>query len=63
MPQDPTPVCAHHPGDVRMRLQSLHSDSIRPESLAGLFTCPECGAERRVPMTQEELALAEAEVA
>lgn len=46
-----------------MRLQSLHSDATQPERLDALFACPECGAERRLPLTQADLAQAPAEVA
>ena len=58
-----SPVCAHHPGEVRMKLQSLHSDATQPDRLAGLFSCPECGDERRLPLTDGDLAKAQAEVA
>ena len=50
MSHDEAPVCARHNDDVRMRLRTLHSDSTRPEELIGLFECPECGHERRVPI-------------
>lgn len=46
-----------------MGLQSLHSDATEPERLAALFSCPECGAERMLPMTQSDLGEARAEVA
>lgn len=33
-----------------MRLATLHSDRVSPSLLMGLYVCPECGVERRVPM-------------
>jgi len=33
-----------------MSLRTLHSDASRPDQLLGLFECPECGYERRVPV-------------
>ncbi len=33
-----------------MRLRSMHSDNIAPDQLLGLFECPECGHERRLPI-------------
>ncbi len=50
MSPEEAPVCTRHEGDVRMSLRTLHSDSTRPEELLGLFECPECGHERRVPL-------------
>jgi hypothetical protein len=50
MSHDEAPVCARHNDDVTMRLRTLHSDSSKPEELIGLFECPECGHERRVPI-------------
>jgi predicted RNA-binding Zn-ribbon protein involved in translation (DUF1610 family) len=47
---DDSPVCARHEGDVAMRLRSMHSDNIAPDQLLGLFECPECGHERRLPI-------------
>jgi hypothetical protein len=47
---DQAPVCARHEGEVRMELRSLHSQLSRPEELVGLFECPECGFERRLPV-------------
>jgi hypothetical protein len=47
------PVCNRHDGEVRMSLRSLHGDSSRPDQLLGLYECPDCGDERRVPLTAE----------
>jgi transcription elongation factor Elf1 len=33
-----------------MKLRSIHTDSGRPEQLVGLFECPDCGHERRLPL-------------
>ena len=33
-----------------MRLRTIHSDSSRPDRLVGLYECPECGYERRLPI-------------
>jgi len=33
-----------------MRLRSMHSDSSRPDTVVGLYECPECGHERRQPI-------------
>jgi hypothetical protein len=47
---DDSPVCARHEGGVPMRLRSMHSDRTTPDQLLGLFECPECGDERRLPI-------------
>ncbi|WP_338199084.1 hypothetical protein [Candidatus Nephthysia bennettiae] len=33
-----------------MRLRTIHSDHSRPDRLLGLYECPECGYERRLPI-------------
>jgi hypothetical protein len=33
-----------------MRLRTLHSDQLAPGRLLGVYVCPQCGAERRLPM-------------
>jgi hypothetical protein len=33
-----------------MLLSSLHSDRSSPKDLVALYECPECGAERRLPV-------------
>jgi hypothetical protein len=50
MSHEAAPVCVQHDGDVRMSLRTLHSDVASPGQLLGLFECPQCGHERRVPM-------------
>lgn len=47
---DESPVCARHEGEVPMRLRSMHSERSAPDRLVGLFECPECGQERRLPI-------------
>lgn len=44
------PTCPRHPGDILMRLRTIHSDSSTPDRLVGLYECPECGYERRLPI-------------
>jgi len=44
-----------------MLLSSLHSDRSNPCDLVALYECPECGAERRLPV--ELRRVAESEVA
>ena len=51
MTWDQAPACERHEGDgVRMELQSMHSDATQPDIVVGLFECPECGHERRLPL-------------
>ena len=52
MTPDDGPVCARHESGVPMSLRSIHSDSVRPDLVVGLFECPECGYERRLPLLQ-----------
>jgi hypothetical protein len=44
------PLCQRHAGDVRMHLRTLHSDQLAPDQVLGAYACPECGAERRLPI-------------
>jgi hypothetical protein len=44
------PRCPRHERAVAMSLWTLHSDATRPDQLVALFQCPECGAERRLPL-------------
>jgi len=37
-----------------MRLRTMHSEQTQPGQLLGLFECPECGHERRVPIGSGE---------
>ena len=50
MSTEQEPLCAHHEEATRMRLHSLHSDASRPDEVIGLYECPECGHQQRVPM-------------
>jgi hypothetical protein len=33
-----------------MRLRTLHSDQSAPDELIGVYVCPQCGRERRLPI-------------
>lgn len=50
MGKDEAPNCARHPGDVRLELRTLHSDQLAPRQVLGVYVCPECGLERRLPL-------------
>jgi len=52
MTLDDGPLCARHEGAVPMSLRSIHSDAARPDLAVGLFECPECGHERRLPLSK-----------
>ena len=54
MGTDDDPRCPMHPQDVRMRLRTLHSDHLAPGQVLGEYACPECGAERRLPIATAE---------
>jgi hypothetical protein len=56
MTYDEAPACDRHEANVRMELRTMHSDSSRPEVVVGLFECPECGHERRLPIRTGEAA-------
>ncbi|MDQ6692621.1 MAG: hypothetical protein M3Z13_07635 [Candidatus Dormibacteraeota bacterium] len=47
------PLCPRHDDEVRMSLRTLHTDSARPGQLLGLFECPDCGSEQRLPFDAE----------
>jgi hypothetical protein len=34
-----------------MSLRTLHSDQSAPEQVLAEYACPECGSERRLPMS------------
>jgi hypothetical protein len=53
MGTEDTPVCQQHAGEVRMSLSTLHSDASAPEQVLAAYTCPECGSERRLPMSTQ----------
>ena len=50
MTHDGSPYCERHDVNVPMQLRTLHSDSSRPDTVVGLYECPECGTERRLPL-------------
>ncbi|HEY4026539.1 MAG TPA: hypothetical protein VGO86_08905 [Candidatus Dormibacteraeota bacterium] len=50
MSTEDVPVCVRHTGQVRMSLRTLHSDLLAPEQVLGVYACPECGSERRLPL-------------
>src|SRR5438128_1334556 len=50
MATESSPSCLRHRDEVPMLLSSLHSDRSSPSDLLALYECPECGAERRLPV-------------
>jgi hypothetical protein len=50
MTHEDAPMCERHESEVPMRLRTMHSDSSRPDTVVGLYECPECGYERRLPI-------------
>jgi hypothetical protein len=50
------PICERHDAKVPMRLRTMHSDSSRPDTVGGLYECPECGHERRLPILTDDAA-------
>ncbi len=54
MGEEGAPVCRRHTDEVRMSLRTLHSDQLAPEQVLGVYECPECGAERRVPLETQD---------
>jgi len=58
MTYEEAPICQRHDTKVPMHLRSLHSDATEPERLQGLFECPECGHERRMPLETKKVAAA-----
>ena len=45
MTYEDAPACDRHESAVPMRLPTMHSDSSRPDTVVGLYECPECGHE------------------
>lgn len=45
-----SPVCTRHDGDIPMHLRTMHSEQALPDQVTGLFECPQCGFERRLPI-------------
>jgi len=39
-----------------MSLRTMHTDANRPGQLVGLYECPDCGDERRLPIEASEVA-------
>ena len=57
MTHEGAPQCEHHDDRVAMELRTLHSDSSRPDTVVGLYECPQCGHEQRQPIaTTDEAA-------
>jgi hypothetical protein len=56
MTYEDAPACNRHESEVPMRLRTMHSDSSSPDTLVGLYECPECGYERRFPIRTGEAA-------
>jgi hypothetical protein len=50
MTYEDAPACDRHEAGVTMQLLTMHSDASRPDVVVGLFECPECGHERRLPI-------------
>jgi hypothetical protein len=50
------PACDRHEGKVSMELRTMHSDESSPDVVLGLFECPECGYERRLPIQTKDAA-------
>ncbi|MDQ6773075.1 MAG: hypothetical protein M3024_08815 [Candidatus Dormibacteraeota bacterium] len=46
------PLCLRHQPPARMRLVTLHSGGTDPDQVLALYECPDCGAERRVPILE-----------
>ena len=56
MSHDDAPSCERHEASVQMQLRTLHSDQSRPDTVVGLYECPECGYERRLPIRTGDAA-------
>ena len=56
MTHDEAPECQRHESAVPMRLRTMHSDSLRPDTVVGLYECPECGHERRQAIRTDDAA-------
>ena len=56
MTEEEFPACERHESKVPMKLTTMHSDSAQPDVLVGLFECPECGHEQRLPIQTREAA-------
>ena len=56
MSHEDVPNCERHEASVQMQLRTLHSDQSRPDTVVGLYECPECGYERRLPIRTGDAA-------
>ena len=56
MTYEEAPACDRHESEVPMKLRTMHSDSSQPDTVVGLYECPECGHERRYPIRSGEAA-------
>ena len=56
MTLEDAPACDRHESEVPMKLRTMHSDSSRPDTVVGLYECPECGYERRFPIRTSDAA-------
>ena len=56
MGTEDAPVCPRHDDRVAMSLETLHSDLSAPEQVLGVYSCPECGSERRLPISTQAMA-------
>ncbi len=56
MTYEDAPTCERHESKVPMTLRTMHSDSSRPDTVLGLYECPECGHERRLPIETDTAA-------
>jgi hypothetical protein len=56
MSHEDAPNCERHEASVQMQLRTLHSDQSRPDTVVGLYECPECGYERRLPIRTGDAA-------
>jgi hypothetical protein len=56
MSHEDAPSCERHDASVQMQLRTLHSDQSRPDTVVGLYECPECGYERRLPIRTGDAA-------
>lgn len=56
MTYEEAPACERHESNVPMKLTTMHSDSGQPDVVVGLFECPECGHEQRLPLHTKDAA-------
>jgi hypothetical protein len=50
MPYEEGPTCARHESSVPMSLATIHTEATHPDEVVGLFECPQCGYQRRLPL-------------